>query len=58
MLLHAVKNSHGNYDILDENNVVIAQTVFMPRADEFIKMLDNGRLALELLKMQNDEEDV
>ena len=58
MTLHAIHNAHGNYDILDETNTVVAQTVCSYRAEEFVRFLDNARLALELLKMASDEEDV
>ncbi len=57
MTLHAIPNTHGNYDILDETNTVVAQTVCSYRAEEFVRFLDNARLALEMLKLANEEDD-
>ncbi len=58
MTLHFHPNAHGNYDILDETNTVVAQTVCSYRAEEFIDLLQAGKLAIEMLKLANDEEDV
>ncbi len=58
MTLHAIPNAHGNYDILDETNTVVAQTVCSYRAEEFVKFLQAAQVAEDILKMASDEEDV
>lgn len=58
MTLHYTRNHTGNYDILDETNTIVAQTVNVATAERFVKSIDAGRLAIDLLKMANDEEDV